>query len=124
MRAQWPHPKRGFLPYRGLCAKSENKPGQRIVINDAAGGVGTVAIQLAEALGAKVTGVGGTCKMDKMRSHGAEYVIDYTREDFTRNGQHYALILDVKADRSICDYRRVLSSEGISVTVGGRTERI
>ena len=74
------------------------------------GGVGTYAIQMAKSFGAEVTGVDSTAKLDMMSSLGADHVIDYTQEDFTQNGKIYDLILDVKTDRSIFDYRRTLSS--------------
>jgi NADPH:quinone reductase-like Zn-dependent oxidoreductase len=94
------------------------------LINGAGGGVGTFAIQMAKSFGAEVTGVDSTGKLDLMSSLGADHVIDYTQEDFTQNGKIYDLILDVRTDRSIFDYRRTLSSNGIYVTVGGRTARI
>ena len=117
-------PQAGLLALQGLCDRREIKPGQRILINGAGGGVGTFAIQMAKSFGAEVTGVDSTGKLDTMRSLGADHVIDYTQEDFTKNGKCYDLILDVKTDRSIFDYRRALSSNGIYVTVGGRSARI
>jgi NADPH:quinone reductase-like Zn-dependent oxidoreductase len=117
-------PQAGLLALQGLCNKREIKPGQRILINGAGGGVGTFAIQMAKSFGAEVTGVDSTGKLDMMSSLGADYVIDYTQEDFTKNVKCYDLILDVKTDRSIFDYRRALSSNGIYVTVGGRSARI
>jgi len=81
--------------------------------------VGTFAVQLAKHFGAEVTAVDSTKKLDMLRSVGADYVIDYTQEDFTRSGQHYDLILDVVVHRSIFDYKRVLSPSGIVVMVGG-----
>ncbi len=117
-------PQAGLLALQGLCDKSAIKPGQRILINGAGGGVGTFAIQLAKSFGAEVTGVDSTGKLDTLSILGADYVIDYTQEDFTQNGKSYDLILDVKSDRSIFAYSRVLSSNGIYVTVGGRTARI
>ena len=117
-------PQAGLLALQGLCDKREIKPGQRILINGAGGGVGTFAIQMAKSFGAEVTGVDSTGKLDMMSSLGADHVIDYTQEDFTKNGKCYDLILDVKTDRSIFDYRRALSSNGIYVTVGGKSARI
>ncbi|MCP4348107.1 MAG: NAD(P)-dependent alcohol dehydrogenase [Desulfobacterales bacterium] len=117
-------PQAGLLALQGLCDKREIRPGQRILINGAGGGAGTFAIQMAKSFGAEVTGVDSTGKLDMMRSLGADHVIDYTRENFTKNGKYYDLILDVKTDRSVFDYRRVLSSNGIYVTVGGKTSRI
>ena len=117
-------PQAGLLALQGLCNKREIKAGQRILINGAGGGVGTFAIQMAKSFGAEVTGVDNTGKLDMMSSLGADYVIDYSLEDFTKNGRCYDLILDVKTDRSVFDYWRALSSNGIYVTVGGRSARI
>ncbi len=117
-------PQAGLLAFQGLCDKREIKPGQRILINGAGGGVGTFAIQMAKSFGAEVTGVDSAGKLDMMRSLGADFVIDYTHEDFTRNGKCYDLILDVKTDRSIFDYKRALSSNGLYATVGGKSARI
>ncbi|MDH5389478.1 MAG: NAD(P)-dependent alcohol dehydrogenase [Gammaproteobacteria bacterium] len=117
-------PQAGILALQGLCEKREIKPGQRILINGAGGGVGTFAIQMAKTFGAEVTGVDSAGKLDMISSLGADHVIDYTQQDFTRNGKSYDLILDVKTDRSIFNYRRSLSANGIYVTVGGRTAQI
>ncbi len=117
-------PQAGLLALQGLCDKREIKPGQSVLINGAGGGVGTFAIQMAKSFSAVVTGVDSTGKLDMMSSLGADHVIDYTQEDFTKNGSCYDLILDVKTDRSIFDYRRALSANGMYVTVGGRTTRI
>jgi len=117
-------PQAGLLALQGLCDKREIRTGQRILINGAGGGVGTFAIQMAKSFGAEVTGVDSTGKLDMMSSLGADHVIDYTQEDFTKNGKIHDLILDVKTDRSIFEYRRALSSNGIYVTVGGRSARI
>jgi NADPH:quinone reductase-like Zn-dependent oxidoreductase len=100
------------------------EPGQKVLINGAGGGVGTFAVQLAKYFGAEVTGVDSAKKLDMLRSIGADHVIDYTQEDFTKNGQQYDLILGVVANRSIYDYRRALSSEGTFVYVGGTTSAI
>jgi NADPH:quinone reductase-like Zn-dependent oxidoreductase len=102
-----------------LADKGEIHPGQKVLINGAGGGVGTFAVQIAKSFGAEVTGVDSSSKLDMLRSIGADHVIDYTQEDFTKNGQHYDLILDVVASRSIFDYRRALSPKGIFVMVGG-----
>jgi NADPH:quinone reductase-like Zn-dependent oxidoreductase len=117
-------PQAGLLALQGLCDKSEIQPGQRILINGAGGGVGTFAIQMAKSFGAEVTGVDSTGKLDMMSSLGADYVIDYNQDDFTKNGKSYDLILDVKTDRSVFDYWRALSPNGKYVTVGGRSARI
>jgi NADPH:quinone reductase-like Zn-dependent oxidoreductase len=89
------------------------------LINGAGGGVGTFAVQIAKSFGAEVTGVDSTKKLDMMRSIGADHVIDYTQEDFTKSGQCYDLILDVVAYRSISDYKRALNPKGICRFVGG-----
>lgn len=104
---------------QGLRDKGRIKAGQKVLINGASGGVGTFAVQLAKAFGAEVTGVCSTKKMDMVRSLGADHVIDYTREDFTKNAQRYDLILAANGNRSILDYRRALSPEGTYVTTGG-----
>jgi len=117
-------PQAGILALQGLCEKREIRPGQKILINGPGGGVGTFAIQIAKSFGAEVTGVDSTCKLGMMRSLGADYVINYTKEDFTKNGIFYDLILDVKTDRSVFDYWRALGSNGIYVSVGGRSARI
>ncbi len=100
------------------------QPGQKVLINGAGGGVGTFAVQLAKYFGAEVTGVDSTRKLDMLRSIGADHVIDYTQEDFTKSGQRYDLILDVVVYRSIFDYKRALSPKGIFVFVGGSTAAI
>ena len=102
-----------------LSDKGHIQPGQKVLINGAGGGVGTFAVQIAKSFGAEVTGVDSTRKLDMLRSIGADHVIDYTQEDFTKNGQRYDLILDVVASRSIFDYKRALSPKGIFVMVGG-----
>jgi len=117
-------PQAGLLALQGLCTKRKIRPGQRILINGAGGGVGTFAIQIAKSFGADVTGVDSTGKLDSIRALGADHIIDYTREDFTNTGKCYDLILDVQTDRSVFDYRRTLCSNGIYVTVGGRSDRI
>jgi NADPH:quinone reductase-like Zn-dependent oxidoreductase len=97
------------------------RPGQRVLINGASGGVGTFAVQLARGFGADVTAVCRTRNVDLVRDLGAERVVDYTREDFTRNGQQYDLIVDIAASRSVADYLRVLSPQGICVATGFST---
>ena len=103
---------------QGLRDKGQLKPGQRVLINGASGGVGTFAVQIAKALGAHVTAVCSTSKADMARSLGADEVIDYTREDFTRRGQRYDLILDVAATGSLSSRMRALEPNGILVAVG------
>lgn len=117
-------PQAGLLALQAFQQKEEIKPRDSILINGGCGGVGTFAIQMAKAFGAEITAVDSTEKLDMMRSLGADYVIDYTNEDFTRNGKCYDLIVDVKSNRSIFDYKRALNSKGIYATVGGKTSRI
>jgi NADPH:quinone reductase-like Zn-dependent oxidoreductase len=107
-----------------LSGKGQIQPGQKVLINGAGGGVGTFAVQIAKCFGAEVTGVDSTRKLDMLRSIGADHVMDYTREDFTKSGQRYDLILDVVARRSIFAYRRALSPKGVFVYVGGSTAAI
>jgi NADPH:quinone reductase-like Zn-dependent oxidoreductase len=93
--------------------------GQKVLINGASGGIGSFAVQIANALGAEVTGVCSTRNMDLVRSIGAEHVIDYTKVDFTRTGQRYDFILDNVANRSLSDLRRALTPKGTLVPNGG-----
>ena len=95
------------------------KPGQKVLINGASGGVGTFAVQIAKALGAEVTGVTSTGNVDLVRSIGADHVIDYTREDFTAGGQRYDLILDNVGNHSMARTRRALTPTGTLISNGG-----
>ncbi|HEX2621297.1 MAG TPA: NAD(P)-dependent alcohol dehydrogenase [Phototrophicaceae bacterium] len=112
-------PAAGVIALQGLRNHRQLQLGQKVVINGAGGGAGSFAVQLAQYFGVEVTGVDSAMKMDMLRSIGADHVIDYAQEDFTRNGQRYDLILDMVAYRSISDYRRVLCPEGCYVMVGG-----
>lgn len=103
---------------QALRDKGNVQAGHRVLINGAAGGVGTFAVQIAASFGAEVTGVCSSGNLDLIRSIGAAHVIDYTREDFTRNGQRYDLILDIAANRPISALRRVLAPAGTLVIVG------
>ena len=117
------------VPYAGVTAlvglrdKGQIKTGQKVLINGASGGVGTFAVQIAKSFGAEVTGVCSTSKLEMVRSIGADQVIDYTQEDFTKGDQLYDLIFDVAAYRSIFDYLRALKPEGIYILVGGSMAR-
>jgi len=101
--------------------KRQIQPGQKVLINGAGGGTGTFAVQIAKYFGAEVTAVDSTKKLDMLRSIGADHVIDYTQEDFTKNGVLYDMILDVIAHHSVFDYKRALSPKGIYIAVGGST---
>jgi NADPH:quinone reductase-like Zn-dependent oxidoreductase len=109
----------GFTALQALRDAGKIKPGQRVVIDGAGGGVGSIAVQIAKASGAEVTAVCGTGNLETMRALGADHVLDYSREDFTRNGQHYDLILGANAFHSLLDYRRALAPKGIYVMTGG-----
>jgi len=117
-------PQAAMLAVQGLRDKGRIQPGQKLLINGAGGGVGTFAVQIAKLYGVEVTGVDSSGKLDMLRSMGFDQVIDYTQEDFTRSGQCYDLILDVKTNRSVFDYARALSPNGTYVTVGGSTARL
>jgi len=117
-------PQAAMLALQGLRELERMQPGQKLLINGAGGGVGTFAIQIAKMYGVEVTGVDSPEKLDLLRSLGAEHVIDYTQEDFTRTGLRYDLILDVKTNRSILDCARALSPDGTYVTVGGSMARL
>jgi NADPH:quinone reductase-like Zn-dependent oxidoreductase len=104
---------------QGLRDKGQIQPGQKVLINGAGGGVGTFAVQIAKSFGAEVTAVCSTRNLDMVRSIGSDQVIDYTREDFTQNGQRYDLILAANGYHSISDYKRALSHMGIYVATGG-----
>jgi NADPH:quinone reductase-like Zn-dependent oxidoreductase len=112
-------PMAALTALQGLRDKGRIQPGQKVLINGASGGVGTFAVQIAKSFGAEVTAVCSTGKMDMARSIGADQVIDYTKEDFTKNGQHYDLIFAANGYHPILDYRRALGPKGIYVVAGG-----
>lgn len=103
---------------QGLRDQGRIQPGQKVLINGASGGVGTFAVQIAKSLGAEVTGVCSTRNVELVRSLGADHVIDYTQEDFTKGVQKYDVILDNVGNRSLSEYRRVLGPTGIYVMIG------
>lgn len=109
---------------QGLRNKGNIQAGQKVLINGASGGVGTFAVQLAKALGAHVTAVCSTAKTGLVRSLGADQVIDYTQEDFTKNGQRYDLILGVNGYQPISAYKRSLSAKGTYAMVGGSNAQL
>ena len=112
-------PQAGVLAVQGLRDNSRLSSGQRLLINGAGGGVGTLAIQIAKSIGAEVTAVDKASKLARLRALGADHVVDYTTEDFTRRGQTYDLIVDNVVSRSASDYRRALNPGGTLVMVGG-----
>jgi NADPH:quinone reductase-like Zn-dependent oxidoreductase len=103
---------------QGLRDKGRVQPGDQVLINGASGGVGTFAVQLAKALGAEVTAVSSTRNVEAARSLGADRVVDYTRDDFTRTDRRYQLLLDVAGSRPWSACRRVLTPQGRLVLVG------
>jgi NADPH:quinone reductase-like Zn-dependent oxidoreductase len=117
-------PVSGVTALRALRDVAEVRPGAKVLVNGASGGVGTFAVQIAKALGAQVTGVCSTPNLELIRSIGADLAIDYTREDFTRGGERYDVILDNAGTRSLSECRRVLTPGGTLIpnngTTGGR----
>ena len=112
-------PQAGAIALQGIDDRGQVQPGQKVLINGAGGGSGMYAVQLARLRGAEVTGVDNTEKLEFMRSLGADHVIDYTREDFTRNGRTYDLILDLAAHRPAFACKRSLTPGGRYLYVGG-----
>ncbi len=112
-------PQAAVLALQGLRKKGQITEGQTVLLNGAGGGVGTFALQIAKLHGAEVTCVDSTEKLEMLKAYGADYVIDYTKEDFNQKKKSYDLILDVVGTRSIYDYKRVLNPNGTYVMVGG-----
>src|SRR5438128_4836299 len=104
---------------QGLRDKGQIQPGQKVLINGASGGVGTFAVQIAKSFGADVTGVCSTRNLDMVRSLGADHVIDYTKEDFTKSAQRYDVVLDNVPNHSLSECRRILNPTGKYVMIGG-----
>lgn len=117
-------PMAALTALQGLRDKGKIQTGHKVLINGASGGVGTFAVQIAKSFGAEVTSVCSSSKMDLVRSIGADLVIDYTREDVTKNGRQYDLIFDIAAYRSILKYKRILRPGGQYVLAGGSMARI
>jgi NADPH:quinone reductase-like Zn-dependent oxidoreductase len=111
----------GITALQALRDKGRIRAGQKVLINGASGGVGTFAVQIAKSFGADVTGVCSTRNVDLVRSIGADHVIDYTRQDFTQDAQHYDLIVDNVGTHSLLEYKRVLNPNGIYVMIGSTT---
>lgn len=109
---------------RGLCDKGRVQPGQTVLVNGAAGGVGTFAVQIAKAFGAEVTAVCSMRNLDMARSIGADHVIDYAREDFTQGSQRYDLIFAVNGFHPLSAYQRVLNPQGTYICAGGSLPQI
>ncbi len=114
----------GLTALQALRDHGHIKPGQKVLVNGAGGGVGTFAVQIAKSFGAEVTAVTNTGNLDLVRSLGADRVIDYTKEDFTKNGQRYDLIVDTASSHSISAYKRILNPNGTFVLVGMRDKII
>ncbi len=117
-------PMAAITALQGLRDAGKIQPGQRVLINGASGGVGTFAVQLAKHFGAEVTAVTSTGKADQALDLGADHVIDYTKEDFTKTGQHYDLILAANGYHPLSDYKRALAPQGIYVMAGGTMRQI
>ena len=117
-------PQAAMLAVQGLIDKATIKQGQKILLNGAGGGVGTFAIQIAKLYDAEITAVDSTEKLGMLRSLGADHVIDYREEDFTKSGKQYDIILDVKTNRSLFDCARALKPGGVYATVGGSIGRL
>lgn len=117
-------PVAAFTALQALRDKGQIQPGQKVLIDGASGGVGTLAVQVAKSYGAEVTAVCRARNWDMVRSIGADHVIDYTREDFTKSGRRYDLILAVNGHHPILNYRRALNQIGICVVAGGSFSQI
>ncbi|HEX2444746.1 MAG TPA: NAD(P)-dependent alcohol dehydrogenase [Vicinamibacterales bacterium] len=112
-------PQAGFIAVQALRDSARVGPGHKVLINGAGGGAGTLALQIAKTLGAEVTAVDGPTKLEMLLSIGADHVIDYTREDFTKNGRRYDVILDMAACRTVFESRRSLTPNGLYLMAGG-----
>lgn len=117
-------PQAGLLALQGLVDKGHIRAGQKVLINGASGGSGTLAVQIAKTYGVEITGVCSKAKMDFVLDLGVDHVIDYQHEDFTRNGKQYDLILDAHGYHSLLDYRRALSPDGVYVMHGGGSSTV
>jgi NADPH:quinone reductase-like Zn-dependent oxidoreductase len=116
-------PMAGLVALQAVRDHGKVRAGHKVLVNGASGGIGTFAVQIAKALGAEVTAVASTRNLDLVRSIGADHVIDYTKEDFTRNGQQYDFILDNVSNHSLSELRRALTPTGMLVPNGGRFDK-
>ena len=117
-------PQAAVVALQGLRDEGQIRPGQKVLINGASGGIGSFAVQIAKSFGTEVTGVCSTRNLDMVRSIGADQVIDYTQEDFAQGEQRYDLIIGAAGYRSIFDYKRALSPTGIYVMTGGAIAQV
>jgi NADPH:quinone reductase-like Zn-dependent oxidoreductase len=117
-------PMAAVTAYQALCGLTQVQAGQKVLINGASGGVGMFAVQIAKALGAEVTAVCSTRNLDMVRSLGADHVIDYSREDFTQNGQQYDVILGANGYHPLAHYKRALAPNGVYIASGGTMGQI
>lgn len=117
-------PEAGLIALRAIRDKGQLESGRKVLINGAGGGAGTFAIQLAKSIGSEVTGVDSSEKLDLMRALGADHVVDYTQEDFSRHNTRYDLILDVVGIRPIRSWKRLLRPEGIYLAAGGTVAQV
>ena len=117
-------PMAGITALQAVRNVGKVQPGQKVIVNGAGGGIGTFAVQIAKALGAEVTGVCSPAKVDLVRSIGADHVIDYTLGDFTRGAERYDLLVDMVGNRSLSEFRRVLTRKGTFAMVGGGGGRL
>lgn len=117
-------PQAAMLAVQGLIDIGKIQSGQKVLINGAGGGVGTFGVQIAKLYDVEITGVDSTGKLEMMHSLGFDHVIDYTQEDFTKNGKQYDLILDAKTNRSLFEYLPALRPNGKYITVGGSIPRL
>ena len=111
-------PLSAFTALQALRDKARVRPGHMVLVNGAAGGVGTFTVQIAKAFGAEVTGVCSTRNVELVVSIGADHVLDYTTDDFTRSGERYDVIVDIAGSRTLADCRRVLAPDGVLVGIG------
>jgi NADPH:quinone reductase-like Zn-dependent oxidoreductase len=118
------YPQAAIIALQALRGKKQIEPGHKVLVNGGGGGMGTFGIQIAKYYGADVTGVDSARKLDMMQSIGADHVIDYQQEDFTKRGEYYDIIVDTVARRSLSSYKRVLNPGGLFVMVGGSRSAI